>query len=74
MGTYSRNTGGGSGAFQGHRLRGRPAGEAQRSAGTRGHRQRETEPGRAGGAGLRQLGAKAGARPPSGEASGEARR
>lgn len=26
MGTYSRNTGGGSGAFQGHRLRGRPAG------------------------------------------------
>lgn len=27
MGTYSRNTGGGSGAFQGHRLRGRPAKE-----------------------------------------------
>lgn len=43
MGTYSRNTGGGSGAFQGHRLRGRPAGKAQRSAGTGGHGHRETE-------------------------------
>ncbi|XP_037982863.1 basic proline-rich protein-like [Motacilla alba alba] len=51
VGTYSRNTGGGSGAFQGHRLRGRPAGKAQHSAGSRGHRRRETEPERAGGCG-----------------------
>lgn len=49
-------------------------GEAQRSAGTRGHRQRETEPGRAGGAGLRQVGTEAGARLPGSKASGEARR
>lgn len=55
MGTYSRNTGGGSGAFQGHRLRGRPAGKAQRSAGTGGHGHRETRRNGAGrGAGLRR--------------------
>lgn len=74
MGTYSRNTGGDSGAFQGHRLRRRPGGKAQLSAGTRGHRQRETESERAGDAGLRQLGLEAGARPPGGGTRRAARR
>lgn len=74
MGTYSRNTGGDSGAFQGHRLRRRPGGKAQLSAGTRGHRQRETESERAGDAGLRQLGLEEGARPPGGGTTRAARR
>ncbi|KAF7246960.1 Serine/threonine-protein kinase WNK2 [Varanus komodoensis] len=46
VGTYSRNTGGGSGAFQGHRLRGRPAKERKvalrlRSRSTNNKRDRE---------------------------------